>query len=186
MILLILGLVAWFVLHLFPIFAVQKRAALKESLGGAYMGGYALATVGAVALMTIGYQQAPFVEIWSPPAFLTHLNNLLMVLAIFVFIAGRLPSVVRNKIRHPQLTAVKIWALAHLLVNGDLASIILFGGMLAWAVVALIGTNKRDGKPPLAYEATAQGLAAHIAIAIIVSTVVIWLHDLAGIWPLPG
>lgn len=186
MTLLTLGLVAWFAVHLFPIFAAGPRAGIKGKLGAAYLPVYALVTVGTVALMSIGYQQAPFVEVWSPPTFLVHVNNLLMVLAIFVFIAGRIPSVVRNKIRHPQLTAVKIWALAHLLVNGDLASIVLFVGLLAWAVVALIGTNKRDGKPVLDHPATAVGLVVHIAVALIVTSVVIWLHMMAGIWPLPG
>ena len=143
-------------------------------------------TIATVALMVIGYQQAPFVEIWNPPPFLTHLNNLLMVIAVFFFISGRLPSVIRNKVRHGQFTAVNIWAVAHLLVNGDLASIILFGGLLAWAVVALIGTNKRDGKPPLDHPATTQGLVVHIALTLIVTSVVIWLHSMAGVWPMPG
>ncbi len=73
-----------------------------------------------------------------------HLNNLLMVIAVFVFGMSATTGRLRGKMRHPQLTAVKIWAVAHLLVNGDLASIILFGGMLAWAVV--IGDPDQPGR----------------------------------------
>jgi len=186
MTLLILGLVAWFAVHLFPVFATGPRGTLKVRLGGGYPAVFALVTLATVALMVIGYQSAPFVEIWSPPAFLTHVNNLLMVVAVFFFISGRIPSAVRNKVRHGQFTAVKIWAVAHLLVNGDLASIILFGGLLAWSVVAMIGTNKRDGKPPLAHAVTSQGLIVHIALTLIVTSVVIWLHMTAGVWPMPG
>lgn len=187
MTLLIIGLIAWFVVHLFPIMASGRRAALKAKLGGAYLPGYALVTVATVVLIVIGYQQAPFIEVWSPPAFLTHLNNLLMVIAVFLFIAGSFATPVRRFTRHPQLNGVKTWAIAHLLVNGDLASVLLFGALLAWGVVAMIGSNKRDGKPPIEVETSTVGLVIHFAATAVVTAVVIAVHwHVGSVWPLPG
>lgn len=186
MMLLIMGLVLWFATHLFAVWAPGPRSGLTETMGtGGSKGLMAVLTVIAVALMVIGYQDAPYVEVWLPPAFLVHLNNLLMLVAVLIFIAGNIPSPVRNRIRHPQLTATKIWAAAHLLVNGDVASIILFGGILAWAVLAMIGTNKRDGKPPLDKPSTTLGLVIHLVATGAVFMVITLAHNWAGIWPFP-
>ncbi|MEL6996787.1 MAG: NnrU family protein [Pseudomonadota bacterium] len=187
MTLLILGLILWFATHLLAIKAPAARAGLTNAVGELPSKGImAVLTLASVVLMVKGYQGADYIELWLAPPFLTHLNNLLMLVAIFVFIAGNMPSVIRNKIRHPQLAAAKIWALAHLLVNGDVASVILFGGILAWAVIALIGTNKRDGKPPLEKKATMLGLGIHAVVALVAYVVVGYIHMWAGIWPFGG
>ena len=186
MILLILGLLLGWATHLVKILAPRQRRAAIARIGEApWKGLVALLTLAAVAAMVVGFRNAPFVAVWTPPPWLWHVNNLLMALAVFVFIAGSFASPVRRRIRHPQLTGVKIWTVAHLLVNGDLASILLFGGLLAWAVVAVIGTNRRDGPRGPLPEATTTGLGAHIAAAIVVFAVAVWLHGLLGAWPLP-
>jgi uncharacterized membrane protein len=182
----ILGLVLWFATHLFAICAPDQRKAMTDSMGVASKAVMAVLTLIAVALMVMGYQDAPYVGVWTPPAFLTHVNNLLMIVAVIFFIAGNVPSVIRQKVRHPQLAAAKTWALAHLLVNGDLASILLFGGILAWAVLALIGSNKRDGKGPIDKPATAMGLVIHIVVALVVFGIIAMVHNWAGVSPFPG
>ncbi|MEM7745666.1 MAG: NnrU family protein [Pseudomonadota bacterium] len=187
MTLLIVGLLSWWIVHLFPIFARPARNRLAGAIGeGPYKGAYALVTVGTVVLMVLGYQSAPFTNLWYPPPFLSHINNVLMLLAITVFIAGGIPSPVRRWIRHPQFTGLKIWAAAHLLVNGDLASVILFGGLLAWAVVAMIGTNKRDGKDREMPARTKLGTPIHILASLAIYYLVVMIHNWAGVWPLPG
>ncbi|MEM7191123.1 MAG: NnrU family protein, partial [Pseudomonadota bacterium] len=188
MTLLILGLLLWWATHLLPVFAPAQRAALQSRLGeGPYKGLFALVTIGAVALMVIGYQRAEIIDLWYPPAWLTHLNNLLMLLAVIVFVGGSFPSHIRARIRHGQFTGLKIWAIAHLLVNGDLSSVVLFGGLLAWAVVALIGTNRRDGPREALPEATGQGTIVHVASGLIAFLVVGSIHGfLAGVWPFPA
>lgn len=188
MTLLILGLVLWWVLHLAPIFSTGLQQRLSGAIGvGPSKGVAALAILASVALMTIGYQNADTDVLWVAPAFLWHLNNLLMVLAVFLFIAGNIPSHVRRVIRHPQLTGTKLWAVSHLLVNGDVASVVLFGGLLAWAVVAMIGTNRRDGPRGPKPEATMAGLAVHVIAAAVVTAVVMLLHlYLGGVSPFPG
>ena len=187
MTLLILGLLLWWAAHLFPIAAKPRRDALAAKIGeGPYKGAFALLTLGTVALMVIGYQSADYIHVWSPPPFLNHLNNLLMVLAVALFIAKDIPSIVRRKLRHPQLAGVKVWALAHLLVNGDVASIVLFGGLLLWAVAAMIGSNKRDGKGEITRTATTVGLAIHVVATLVVFGVIAMIHNWAGVSPFPG
>ena len=187
MTLLIVGIALWYVTHLLPMWAPGRRAAMAAKLGeGPYKGLYALTTIGAVVLMVIGYQNAEWVDVWTPPTFLIHVNNLLMLLAVFTFIAGSFASPVRRVIRHPQLIAVKTWALAHLLVNGDLASIVLFGALLVWAVMAMIGTNKRDGKRAEHPPANAHGLIIHIAAGLAVFGVITYIHGwMLGVWTFP-
>ncbi len=187
MILLILGLLLWWATHLEKIMAPGQRAAAVARMGeGPWKGAIAILTLVAVAMMVVGYRGAGFIPVWNPPPWLWHVNNLLMVLAVFIFIAGSFASPVRRRIRHPQLTGVKTWAVAHLLVNGDLASIVLFVGLLAWAVVAVIGTNRRDGPRGPLPEATSKGLALHIVVTVAVFVVVGLLHGYLGPWPFPG
>lgn len=187
MTLLILGFTLWWASHLFPIYMTERRAAVIARIGaGPYKGAFAIVSLLAVALMVVGYRQADFVNLWYPPAWTTHLNNLLMLLAVFMMGAGSSNSFVRHRIRHPMLTGVKLWAVAHLLVNGDLASVILFGGLLAWAVVAMIGSNRRDGaweRPPAGDRA---GLIRHIVATAVVFAVIVGIHGpLLGVWPFP-
>ena len=113
----------------------------------------------------------------------------LMLFAVWVFGSSEIkggkvwPA---TRIRHPQLTAVKIWALAHLLVNGDLASIILFGGMMAWAVVEVIVINKAepDWTPPP--KAPGRKIAVLAVITAVVFAVVAGIHIWLGVWPFPS
>ena len=183
---LIAGLALWWTTHLLPIQGRALRARIAGSLGEIGTKGLiAVLTVVAVILMVKGYQAAPYTAIWTPPGWTVHLNNLLMVLAIALMIAGGLKSSLTRFVRHPQLAAVKTWAIAHLLVNGDLASVILFGGMLAWAVVALIGTNKRDGKGERKPHGSVLSNVLNAVVAVVLFGAIAWAHDWAGVWPFP-
>ena len=188
MTLLIIGLILWWASHLEKIWLPDRRAAWVARMGeGPWKGIVTLATFIAIALMVIGYRQAEDdPAIWTGPLWFWHLNNLLMIVAVVVFIAGFFASPVRRAIRNPQLTGVKIWAVAHLLVNGDLASVVLFGGLLAWAVVAVIGIKRRDGPRGPKPDWTTGGLIAHIAVAAVVIAVIIGVHTWLGVRPFPG
>lgn len=185
MLILVLGVALWTVVHLLPAAAPARRAALIAQHGeGRYKGAYTVALVVALVLIWLGWTSASRVDLWFPPAFLTHLNNLLMLVAFVVFGAGAAQSNIARVIRHPQLTAVKTWAVAHLLVNGDLASMILFGGMLAWGVMGVIFANKRDGKPPLPGAQPlvndAKAVGAGLAGFVLLAAVHQWLF---GVYP---
>jgi uncharacterized membrane protein len=110
------------------------------------------------------------------------INNLLMVLAVYLYAASGTKAALARKIRHPQLTAVKTWAVAHLLVNGDLPSVILFGGLLAWAVVSVILINRaqREWTPPVA-KPGAEWKA--IVGTVVVTVVIMLIHNWLGYQP---
>ena len=143
MTLLILGLILWTGAHYWRRILPKQRA----KMGDAGKGLVALLVVASLLMMIFGYRWADFIPVWNPPAFLTHVNNLLMVLALWTYgssAAKGAKAWPAYKTRHPQLLGFKVWALAHLLVNGDLASILLFGGLLAWAVVSVILINRAE------------------------------------------
>lgn len=181
MILLILGLLLWAAAHFFKRIAPARRAAMGESGKGLV----AVGIVAAVLLMIFGYRAADVVPVWYPPAFLTHVNNLLMVLALFFYAADGMKAGFVARMRHPQLTGFKTWAIAHLLVNGDLASILLFGGLLVWAVVTVIVINRsqpvwtpRQPKPGAMPKAIAATIFAVVGIMLI--------HNWLGVQPWGG
>ena len=185
MFLLILGLILWVGAHYFKRLAPDARAKLGEPGKGLV----AVLIVAGVALMIIGYRGADFIPVWNPPAFMIHINNLLMLLAFWIFgssAAKGAKTWPAYKTRHPQLLAVKSWALAHLLVNGDLASIILFGGLLAWAVVSVILINRAEPgwtPPPHAGRATYIRL---VVITAVIFAVVVTIHSWLGVSPFPS
>ena len=99
-----------------------------------------------LALIVWGYGQYrahELIQLWSPPAFTRHITVGLMLFAAIFFVAAFIPSHIKTKLKHPMLAGVKTWALAHLISNGDLGSILMFGTFLAWAVYARIAAKRR-------------------------------------------
>ena len=182
-ILLLAGVALWWGAHLFKRLAPARRAAL----GDAGRGAVAVSLVLAIVLMVLGYRGVEFVPVWSPPAFLVHVNNLLMLIAIFLLSPAPRRGKLIAGMRHPMLTGFKTWAIAHLLVNGDLASILLFGGLLAWAVVEVIVINRSEPgwqKPAVkgSYGKDAMFAAGSVVILVVLG----WIHGWIGPWPFPG
>jgi uncharacterized membrane protein len=178
---LILGLILWVAAHLF------KRVApdLRARMGNAGKGLAAVGILAGLVLMIYGYRQAEFVNIWFPPAWTVHLNNLMMLAAVFVYGMSATKGRLRGAMRHPQLTAVKIWAVAHLLVNGDLASLILFGGLLAWAVLEVVVINlSEEWERPQPGEAKKDVIL--VVITVVMFLVITLIHNWLGVWPFPG
>ena len=154
MIWLLLGLLIFFGIHFVPILT-SLRAQLVSSIGAmGYQAFFSIVSLVGFALVVIGYGEMQTAgsanpQIWLPPTWIKHVVFLLM-LPVFVFlIAAYVPSNIRDRIGHPMLVAIKIWALAHLLANGDLASIILFGSFLAYAVIDRISVKSRVSRGPL-------------------------------------
>lgn len=185
--LLIAGLVLWAVAHLFKRLFPGLRTALTEAIGaGPSKGLFAVALVAALAMMILGYQRAPFVNVWFPPAWGIHLNNLLMLLSVALFGMGKSRGRARSWLRHPMLTGVVVWAVAHLLVNGDLASVVLFGGLGAWALVNMALINAREPAWERPRPGPASGDARLVAISLAGFAVIAGIHAWLGYWPFPG
>ena len=181
MTLLTLGVILWAAAHYFKRFAPDARAKLGEKGKGLV----AVAIVASLLMMIFGYRGAESIHIWSPPVWTVHLNNLMMLIAVFVYGMSMTKGRLRGKMRHPQLTAVKIWAVAHLLVNGDLASGILFGGLLGWAVGAVILINRAETwVRPAPGEAKKDILL--VVITLVLFAVITAIHAWLGVRPFPG
>ncbi|MCW5688834.1 MAG: NnrU family protein [Pseudolabrys sp.] len=148
LIVLILGLAVFHASHLF----VRRRAARAAAIERLGMSGYRIAfsvvSIAGLAMIVWGfghYRASGWIDIWYPPAFMRHITELLMLFASVFLVAAFIPSHITARLKHPMLASVKTWALAHLLANGDLGSILLFGSFLAWGVIARIAA-KKDGE----------------------------------------
>lgn len=176
-----LGLIVWIVAHLWKRIGPASRA----SAGSAGKGIVAVAIIASVVLMVIGYRDATFVPIWSPPSFFSHINNLLMLIAVYVYFSTMAaPNLWIARIKHPQLAGFKIWAFAHLLVNADVASILLFGGLLFWAVFSVVLINKQDGPPVRSETAPIKSELVMLGVALVAFIVIVGLHTWLGPFPL--
>ena len=144
---LVLGLVLFLGVHAAQIVAADKVAAFKRERGeGLYKGLYSLVALAGLALIIWGYGQARIETnpvLWVAPLWLRPVVWLLMALALWFLLESVLAGPIGKRLRHPQLLAVAIWGAAHLAVNGDLASGLLFGGFLAWAIADLIALERR-------------------------------------------
>jgi uncharacterized membrane protein len=182
MAILILGLLLWVAGHFFK----RVLPGVHEGLGNGAKGIAAVVIILGVVLMVIGYRGLASPQVWYPPAFMVHINNLLMILAVYLYAASGVKARLATRMRHPQLIAVKTWAVAHLLVNGDLASIVLFGGLLAWAVAEVIVINRaqRAWTPPVWGGVRAEAMA--VVGTVVVFAAISWIHAWLGYWPFPG
>jgi uncharacterized membrane protein len=143
---LVLGLIVFLGTHVF-VTAREARAAALDRFGRAYWLLFALGSAAGIVLIAWGfvlYRQAGMIVIWNPPRFLHHVAVGLMLFSIILVTAAYLPGHIKKWAKHPMLAGIKIWALAHLLANGDLGSIILFGAFLAWAIYARIAVKRRE------------------------------------------
>lgn len=196
MLLLIGGLVVFLGLHLFTT-RRDSRADLIARIGeGPYKLGYSVLSLLGLVMVSIGYgiyRREGWIDIWYPPLWTRHLALLLVWPAFIAFAAAYLPGRIKSTLKHPMLAGVKLWALTHLLANGDLGSILLFGSILAWAVYARISLKRRpvevvrDHGGPAAAPAGWRNDALAIAIGTIAWFVFAkWLHPMligVSVWP---
>lgn len=186
MLVLILGLVLFLGMHAVTM-KRDWRARLIERFGaGGYKGLYSAVSLIGFGLLIYGYglqRAAGYTVVWEPPVWTRHLA-LLLNLPIFILLAvGRRPSWLLSRVKHPMLLAVKIWATAHLLANGDLGSILLFGGFLAWAVMARISVKRRPEEIARAAAMANVAFGRRDVIAIVAGLALyvvfaLWLHPL--------
>ena len=142
MLMLILGVSLWSFAHLFK----RVMPATRERMGNVGKLVVTLVLIGSIVLMIAGYPQATGSVWWVRQPLWVSVNNLLVLLGVYLMVSSSMKTRVTGLIRHPQLTGIKAWCVAHLMVNGDAASLVLFGGLLAWAVVTVMLINRQDGK----------------------------------------
>jgi uncharacterized membrane protein len=184
--LLVLGLIVWTAAHMFKRAAPDARDGLASALGeGPSRGIMALAIVVGLVLIIVGYRRAPFEPVYDPPSWGIHLNNLLMLGAVALMGAGRSKGRARSWLRHPMLTGVIVWAIAHLLVNGDVASLVMFGWLGAWAIASMVLVNAREPAWVRPAPGPVSGDIRLAVIAIVLFAVIATIHTWLGYWPFP-
>lgn len=144
---LILGLVLFLGTHVFTTVRGTRAAVIGRVGEGPYKIGYSLLSLLGIGLIASGfgqYRANGYIDVWYPPVWTRHLSLLLVWAAFICVVAAYIPGRIKARLKHPMLAGVKIWALSHLIANGDLGSILLFGSILAWAVFARISAKRRD------------------------------------------
>lgn len=142
-----LGLILFLGVHSIRLFAAGWRERQIARLGAnGWKGLYSLASLAGIVLVSIGFGHAgPQEPLWQPPAFMAHVTGLLVLVAFILVAASYVPgNRLKAKIGHPMLAAVKIWAFAHLLSNGQPRHILLFGAFLIWAIMDFAASRRRD------------------------------------------
>lgn len=183
MILFLIGFVIFFGTHLWTALARRNREALIRKLGaGPYKGLYSLVSLAGFALIIAGWRGADASVLYAPPAWTKHVAYLLMLFALILLAAAYLPKgKIAAAAKHPMLAAVKFWAFAHLVANGEVRSVILFGAFLAFGVIDRIAV-KRRGEPTPSAGAAVNDAMAIAAGAAAWAAIYFYLHPyIAGV-----
>ena len=184
---LIIGLIIFLGIHSISIVAPDFRnsMAAKSELG--WKGIYALISLVGIILIVLGYAEARMHPslLYSTPAWMRHVSALLLLPVFIFFLAPYFPGKIKTTLKHPQLISVKLWAVAHLLVNGMLHDVLLFGSILVWAVVDRISMKRRETR---AVPGMPQGKANDIILVVLglafYVVFTLWLHkSLIGVAP---
>jgi uncharacterized membrane protein len=167
----ILGLVLFLGVHTLTTQRELRASVIASTGEGGYKIGYALVSLAGLALIVWGfahYRATGWIDVWYPPRALKHIAVALMLPAVILVVAAYLRGRIYTTVKHPMLSGVKLWAAAHLLANGDLGSIILFGSFLGWAVYDRISLKHRAdaGAPPIPVGGPANDLIA-VAVGIV-------------------
>jgi uncharacterized membrane protein len=151
LVILIAGLIVMLGAHIFVTFRDARAGAVKMLGLSGYRMAFSLVSLAGLVLIVWGYadyRATGWMQIWTPPAAMRHVTVGLMLISVVLVAAAFVPSHIKMWSKHPMLAGIKIWAFAHLLSNGDLGSIILFGSFLAWAVYARIAARRRGDLGP--------------------------------------
>ena len=192
MTILIVGIILFLATHLLRVVAPGFRADMVAKLGlNAWRAVHSVASLLTLAILAYGYSVAPVINLYFPPVWTAHLSVTLMLVATICLVAGLLPAGhIATRTKHPMVLSVKIWALAHLLANGDLASVLLFVSFLAWGVILRISLKRRQRAGDLTlrpfvsatYDLAAIGLGVVVWLAFLLK-----LHEwLIGVAPIPA
>lgn len=170
---LVLGLVIFFGVHLLPAFQTLRQSFLDKLGEGGYKGLFSLASAAGLGLIIWGKGIAPAIAVYDPPTWGRHVTFLFVLVAMILLVAAYTPSHLRRWVRHPMLWGITFWAIGHLFANGDLASLLLFGGFLAYAQVDLILVSRRqartkDFEPDWIFDGAAIFLGAVTYIGLLV------------------
>ncbi len=181
-----LGLAVFVAVHLVSSVAPSACAALKSAIGeNAFRGAYSVLALAGIVMIVIGWRNSVPVLVYAPPAWGMTVASFLMLISVFLFGASHAKTNIKRYVRHPQLTSVFVWSVAHLLSNGDIRSLTLFGTLGLWALVEMPLINRREGQWEKPERASVRSEMIGATISVVVFLVLIALHPYyAGVSPL--
>ena len=174
-----IGLLLWAFTHLIPSLLPSFKQSVVEKIGlGPYKGLFSLLIVFSIVLMVQGWKT-------TTPDDLYHISNtslrililVFIILGLLLFTSARYPNRVKQWIRHPQLTGLIIWAIAHLLLNGDNRSVLLFSGLIIWAIAEIIFINRREGQWIKPDQASVKIEMIGLSVSCIAIGILIYAHE---------
>jgi uncharacterized membrane protein len=183
MLVLVLGLVIFFAAHLVPASPGLRDGLISRFGEGAYKIAFSVVALAGLALIVLGYHKLQLMPgknpvLWDPPTWTRHITFLLMLPAMIFLVASQVPSRIRTATKHPMLIAIKTWALAHLITNGDLGSLVLFGSFLTFAVYDRISIKRRPraAAPPPAPASPVNDILVVVAGVALYALMLFWGH----------
>ena len=187
MTLLVFGIFIWSLTHLFPAMLPDARGRLFNRLGeNTYKGVYSLCIVLGLVLIVAGWRSVMPTGVYAPMA-PNPLVSLLVLAALILFAASAIPGNIKRYVRHPQMAAVVLWGVAHLLTNGSNRAIVLFGGLTIWAVLEIVLCNKRDGEWQEPAKAAVKSDVITVVAGLVVFAVLAYFHpSFFGVDAIPG
>jgi uncharacterized membrane protein len=192
---LVVGLILFLGVHLVPT-SPELRDGLKERIGELpYKAIFSLLSLVGLVVIALGYHKLQLHPgknpiLWDPPTWTRHIAVALMLPAMILLVASVIPSRIRTAVRHPMLIAIKTWAFAHLIANGDLGALLLFGSFLAFAVYDRISVKKRGAQGPLGNATPSSAINDVIVVVLGVALYAALLYGghqwLIGVAPIPA
>jgi len=172
---LIIGTIIFFVVHLTPPIKTVREHLVARLGENRYLGLYVASSVVGMMMIIVGKAISEFVHIWTPPAWAGRLSVLIMLPACVLITAMALPTNIKRYTRHPMLWGIALWSAAHCLANGDLASIILFGGFGAYALFSMWSLNQRGAVRSMTIYGPARDVLV-IVVGLVGYGALVYLH----------
>jgi uncharacterized membrane protein len=192
MLVLVIGLVVFFAIHLVPANADLRNGLIGRFGETGYRAIFSIVSLIGLVLIVLGFAKLQLhpgknPQVWDPPLWTRHAAIALMLPAMIALVAAYVPSRIHTMLKHPMLVAIKLWALAHLLANGDLGSLVLFGSFLAFAIYDRISVKRRGALGPLG-SGTGPWINDVVVVALgtgLYALFLLWAHQfLIGVSPL--
>ena len=185
--LLLTGMLIWIVAHSFKATAPDRRDALVAKFGEQpWRGVFSLVILASLLMIVFGWKAAVPGAVYAPPLAPGIIPSLLVLIGLVLFFAAQMNGNIKRILRHPQMAGTIVWAVAHLLTNGDSRSIVLFGGMALWAFYEIIMINRREGPRGTLPPASIKFDLIAVAVGVVAFAVVGHFHlQLFGVAPIP-
>lgn len=174
--LLIAGIVIWAGVHFIPSLTPNLRETLIAKFGKGYRALFSASIALGIVLIVMGWKSISPEYLYEPITDASQVTGVMMIIVFYLLGAAKGPSNVKRYIRHPMLTGVMLWGVAHLLANGDNRSVVLFGGIALWAALQMLVINKREGAYVPPEPVSLKKDIIKFAVAIVIYTIVVFSH----------